>query len=274
VIRTFQGRLVQAKPLAKRRQIADRIRAIDVDVLCVQEVEDTEALREFNVANHGDGELGGLYPHLTLIEGNDPRLIDVGVLSKRPLGSITSWQHTRHPEDPKERVFSRDLLEIDVLDPKLQRVVLKIFTTHPKSQVPPNEQVANDRKRRRQAEMAARIIAKRTSPKTAFLICGDMNDIPGSPPLAALEGSAALTLTNALANPTETRPYTLDTPPPATKSWTSRFREDGRTDFDLFDQIWLGPALAPKQTGAFIDRRTAKGGDGSDHDPAWVTLDL
>ena len=27
-----------------------------------------------------------------------------------------------------------------------------------------------------------------------------------------------------------------------------------------------------KQTGAFIERRTKVSGDGSDHDPAWVTL--
>ena len=40
------------------------------------------------------------------------------------------------------------------------------------------------------------------------------------------------------------------------------------------DQVWVSPALAPKQTGAFIDRRTKVGGDGSDHDPSWVTLDL
>jgi hypothetical protein len=40
------------------------------------------------------------------------------------------------------------------------------------------------------------------------------------------------------------------------------------------DQVWLSPALAPKQTGAFIDRRAKVGGDGSDHDPSWVTLDL
>jgi exonuclease III len=38
------------------------------------------------------------------------------------------------------------------------------------------------------------------------------------------------------------------------------------------DQVWLSPALAAKQTDAFIERRTKVSGDGSDHDPAWVTL--
>jgi hypothetical protein len=44
--------------------------------------------------------------------------------------------------------------------------------------------------------------------------------------------------------------------------------------YTLMDQLWLSPALAAKQTAAFIDRRTKVGGDGSDHDPAWVVLDL
>ena len=40
------------------------------------------------------------------------------------------------------------------------------------------------------------------------------------------------------------------------------------------DQVWLSAALKPKQTGAFIDRRTRLSGDGSDHDPSWVTLTM
>jgi hypothetical protein len=44
--------------------------------------------------------------------------------------------------------------------------------------------------------------------------------------------------------------------------------------YELFDHIWLSPTPAEKQTGAFIDRRTRHSGDGSDHDPASITLDL
>jgi exonuclease III len=38
-------------------------------------------------------------------------------------------------------------------------------------------------------------------------------------------------------------------------------------------QIWLSPALAPKLTSAFIERRVKVDGDGSDHDPSWVVLE-
>jgi hypothetical protein len=69
-----------------------------------------------------------------------------------------------------------------------------------------------------------------------------------------------------------TRPFE-DSPAPPSPRWTHRFRDSTakRTDFELFDQIWLG--LASTLSGAFIDRRTKKTKDGSDHDPAWVVLD-
>ena len=58
-------------------------------------------------------------------------------------------------------------------------------------------------------------------------------------------------------------------------AWTDRFKPTGLpAEYRLFDQIWLSPALAPKLAGATIGRRTHLGGDGSDHDPAWIQLTL
>jgi hypothetical protein len=39
-------------------------------------------------------------------------------------------------------------------------------------------------------------------------------------------------------------------------------------------ELDAGMQLAKRQTGAFILRRTTLTRDGTDHDPAWVTLDL
>ncbi len=275
--RSFQGKLIQRKPLDERKRLAERIRDIDLDVLCVQEVEDITALREFNDGNIGDGGLGRHYPFVALVEGNDPRFIDVAVLSKRPLGGITSWAHARHPDDPDEPVFSRDLLEIDILAADFSRVVLKIFNTHLKSQFvgsgdPVEEKAAADLRRTRQADMAGRIISKRTSPRTAFLVLGDLNDAPDAATLAPLTQSNGFT--DGLADVRESRPFDDDPPPPGAR-WTHRFRDSAAktTHFHLFDQIWISPALKGKLVGADIDRRTKKTKDGSDHDPAWITLD-
>lgn len=277
-IRTFQGGLVNAKDPDDIGSIAQRILSMDVDVLAVQEVEHIDVLRQFNREN-----LGTLYPFQVLVEGNDQRLIDVGILSKLPLGGITSWQAAVHPDEPGRPVFSRDLLEVEVLNASRTRNLLTIFNNHLKSKFVPfgvNEaqgQAANDLRRRRQAQTIARIVKARTRPDSRYIVLGDMNDTPDSEPLEGITQDEELGLmTNALTNPTETRPPKADTPPPpASGSWTHRFKESGQpARYELLDQIWLSPALADRQMGAFINRRTKHGGDGSDHDPAWIELEL
>jgi hypothetical protein len=69
-----------------------------------------------------------------LIEGNDPRLIDVALVSKLPLGRVTSWQHARHKSEPTSLpIFSRDLLEVDVLAPGRTKRLFTLYVNHLKS---------------------------------------------------------------------------------------------------------------------------------------------
>jgi len=42
----------------------------------------------------------------------------------------------------------------------------------------------------------------------------------------------------------------------------------------LYDQIWFSQPLADELKEARIDGRTKHSGDGSDHDPAWVILEI
>ena len=70
-------------------------------------------------------------------------------------------------------------------------------------------------------------------------------------------------------------PPKADEHPPASTAWTHRYKEAGQPPrYELYDQIWLSPSLADKQTEAWIDRRELHGGDGSDHDPARVKIVL
>jgi endonuclease/exonuclease/phosphatase family metal-dependent hydrolase len=274
-LRTYLGKLVVGKPAAERALIAGRIKRIDLDVLAVQEVEDIDTLRQFNRT-----ELGGLYPHVVLVEGNDPRLIDIGLLSKLPLGAVTSWQHIPDPQDGNP-LFSRDLLQVDVLTANRKQKLFTLFNNHLKSHFvpftapdPAAESARANELRRRQCAAAATIIASETRPNSRYLVVGDMNDPPDSDFLAPLTTSPELKLTSGLTNPTETRPAP-GTPPPPTTAWTERFKPTGQPAvYTLMDQIWLSPSLASKQTGAFIDRRSKLSGDGSDHDPSWITLEL
>ena len=44
--------------------------------------------------------------------------------------------------------------------------------------------------------------------------------------------------------------------------------------YELLDQIWVSQQLSDRFSGPTIDRRSKHGGDGSDHDPAWIDLAL
>jgi endonuclease/exonuclease/phosphatase family metal-dependent hydrolase len=275
-LRTYLGKLVRGKLAAERALIAERIRRMDLDVLAVQEVEDIDTLRQFV-----RDELDGLYPNVVLVEGNDPRLIDIGLLSKLPLGGVTSWQHVPDPVNPGQPVFSRDLLQVEILSQSRRDRLLTVFNSHLKSHYVPfntpdpeaEKQRANNL-RTRQCETAASIIAAEMRPNSRFVVVGDMNDPPDSPFLEPLAIAPELNLRFGLEEPEETRPGPGDPPPPS-PDWTERFKPAGQDAvYTLMDQVWLSPALATKQTGAFIERRSKVTGDGSDHDPAWVTLEL
>lgn len=279
-VRTFMGRLIRAKDKKDRDKVARRIIEMDVDVLAVQEVEHIGILKEFN-----RDSLKGLYPHVVLIEGNDRRLIDVGILSKFPIGKITTHQTAVHPEEPNKRVFSRDLLQAEILDED-RNPLFTLYNTHLKSHYVPYGTdpvaggIAADSRRRRQTETIARIIEEEGGPGDRYVLAGDMNDPSDSPHLAPMISIGGAPLTNALNNPVETRQPRPETtgqgPGPLTPAWTHRFNPPGPEppEYALYDQIWLSPLLTDRFSNPKIDRRTRHGGDGSDHDPAWIELDL
>lgn len=275
-IRTFMGRLVVEKEPNRRQKVAERIRTMDLDVLALQEVEDLPTLQHFN-----RNDLAGMYPYQILVEGNDPRLIDVAVLSRLPVGAVTSWRFAAHPSEPDTPVFSRDLLEVEILDAKRRKKLFTLFNTHLKSQyLTPGEDPVTGKERAdliryRQAETAARILVNRTRPATPYLLLGDMNDTPESDALAPAVQDQELGLVNGLSHPRETHAAPHNTPSAPGPAWTHRFKAAGKpARYELYDQIWLSQALAEHFTAAAIDRRTTLTGDGSDHDPAWIELAL
>jgi endonuclease/exonuclease/phosphatase family metal-dependent hydrolase len=215
-IRTYKGRLVAAKKPEDTKKVADRVISMDVDVLAVQEVEDIDTLKQFNREH-----LKGLYKYVGLIEGNDLRLIDVGILSKLPIASMTSCQHAVHPDDPNEPIFGRDLLEIDILTPSRSKKLFTLFNNHLKSHYVDyrEDKVEGEKKnnlrRSRQAEVIGTIVKDRTRPDIRYIILGDMNDPPDSRYLRWFVRDNELKLTNALSNPKETRPPKADGHPPA-----------------------------------------------------------
>ncbi len=276
-IRKFQGRLIKPKNKKDTEKIADRILEIGADILAVQEVEDINILKKFNKDFLGSKA----YKYVTLIEGNDPRFIDVGLLSNYPLGGVTSWQHAVYDGETRE-IFSRDLLQAEILNKSRSKTLFTLFVTHLKSNFishtskdPDGARAKNNQKRLKQSEVIGKIIEDQTRPDSKYILVGDMNDTPDSPFVAGFGNYPAINLHNALENMEEKGKMNNTRFPPDDLFWTHRFRvAAGVYDYNLYDQIWISPALTDKLTGAWVARRKSVNGDGSDHDPVWIELNL
>ena len=127
--------------------------------------------------------------------------------------------------------------------------------------------------------MIARLIGGHERRGARFVLTGDMNDPVDSPTLAPMLTIDRDPLVDALAAPRETRPPKAERegPGPQHTAWTYRYNPTGTEIppvYALYDQIWLSDRLGGALKAAHIDRRSKHGGDGSDHDPAWVELSL
>jgi endonuclease/exonuclease/phosphatase family metal-dependent hydrolase len=258
----------------KRREVNSRatentasiIGEVNPDVLAVVEAEDRLTLDRFNEyvlqkVNHW------IFGHTMLIDGNDERGIDVGVMTKEDfeIGGQRS-----HIDDKKgsSRIFSRDCAEYEIPTPDKGSLLLMV--NHFKSKIGGGEE-----RRREQAKQVAKIYKERREQDwDRIVIAGDLNDTPESEPLAPLIAETDL----------------QDAGEHEGFDWG-----DGKgthRDGDRIDYLLLSPALFKAVKAGGINRRgiwkaSHKGDEGkmlktlteedeaaSDHAAIWVDLDL
>lgn len=98
------------------------------DIACLQEVESIRVLRLFNEKYLRKNE-NPVYPYVLLIDSHDPRLIDIGVLSKHEIVDVKT--HMDEPYDDKSGyLFSRDCQEVTF---EIETKLLTLFVNHLKS---------------------------------------------------------------------------------------------------------------------------------------------
>lgn len=162
--------LIQAPAIENTGRIINELKA---DLLCLVEVESRPVLRRFNETQLKEAP----YPHAMLIDGNDERGIDVGMLSRRPLLGLRSHMDDLEPAQ----------CEIDV--PGTHH--LWVLVNHSKSRGYESKK-ANDARRRRQAETVATILRQFDLRKQFVIVAGDFNKLPSSDSLAPLLKLAGL----------------------------------------------------------------------------------
>jgi len=160
------------------RNTARVIFEVDADILGVVEAETRGSLRDFSrVMLRRVG--GQPYAHSMLIEGNDDRGINVGVMTKTGFAIELARTHIFDlgPEDTP--IFSRDCVEYLVRTPAANTVL--VLVNHFKS-----KRGGGDARRLAQAARVKEIVNERLAEHPNLVVLGDLNDTPDSANLAPL----------------------------------------------------------------------------------------
>ncbi|TKT80206.1 endonuclease/exonuclease/phosphatase family protein [Aquamicrobium sp. LC103] len=255
------------------RNTARVIRDIGADVLGVVEAEHRPALLDFNdVILPAIG--GEPFHHTMVIDGNDERGIDVGLMTRKgfPIGLMRS--HVDDRTDDGLRIFSRDCPEYRVETPAGNRLV--ILVNHLKSKGYGGVAASNAR-RRLQAERTREIYEQLIAGGDELVaVMGDFNDTPSSAPLAPL-------LQDTDLRDVFVHPGFDDGGYPGTYGYCNA---SNKIDYillspALFDRVEEGgafrtgmwPGVRPKRWDAY-EEVTRSQDAASDHAAIWVDLDI
>lgn len=256
---------VNAEAIANTGRVIQRLGA---DILAVVEAESRPALLRFvRQVLKGSPD----YAHAMLVDGNDERGIDVGLLTKRGLEICAMRSHVDAREGRFDPVFARDCPEYEVRLPSGRS--LWVLPNHFSSKF---GGAGADPRRAAQAARAAGIYrARRDSGAELVAVVGDLNDDPRRSVLDPLLKGTDLRDASALpAWESDGLPGTFGAGTAGTK----------------IDYVLLSPALQAlarragvERSGVFDSRTTPRwemlpgmteATAASDHAAIWVDLDL
>ncbi|MCL4201365.1 MAG: endonuclease/exonuclease/phosphatase family protein [Pirellulaceae bacterium] len=169
----------------QRKNTAQLIKSLNADVMCVIEVEGRQALHDF-MMEYIKPASSRLDRNMLIDSPIDPRGIDVAVAWKRAeLGVIRSNVYDRRVVNGRSlTVWSRDCLEVQLILEGGQS--LWVLANHFKSKMggdPPDAR----QKRVAQGERLVEILRTRYDlSRDCVVVLGDLNDVPGSDPIAPL----------------------------------------------------------------------------------------
>jgi endonuclease/exonuclease/phosphatase family metal-dependent hydrolase len=149
------------------RMTARVIQEVGADIIAIVEAEDRPSLVRFN-----HELLGGRYRHVMLVDGNDERGIDVGIMTGDQF-EIESIRSNVDLQDATGPVFSRDCAQYEVRAPS--GTVVHLLVNHFKSQ-----SGGGGAKRRRQASQVRRIAEDLVAQGRHVIVLGDLNEGPAA----------------------------------------------------------------------------------------------
>lgn len=162
---------------AKVSALAGVLAPLDPDVIVLPETESWVG------ASALAARLGGR-SHVVVSEGNDPRGIEIAVISRWPLDRVVSHAAESFDGAGRSYRFARDCLEVHLT---LNGRHLVLLGVHFKA----SDDAASRAKRVAEATQVRSIAASlmRADPSVAIVVLGDFNATPASEPIAVLLGA-------------------------------------------------------------------------------------
>jgi endonuclease/exonuclease/phosphatase family metal-dependent hydrolase len=213
------------------------IRDVNADIMGVVEADNRPTLRLFSdsLLRKVDGVP---FEQVMLVDGNDDRGIDVGVLAR---GDYPLRQIRTHVFDTDAGgvIFSRDCCEYHFVTPGGAEVIVLVNHFKSKGYSTPGDRLGADR-RRRQAQRVADIYrALLADGSTMVAVVGDLNDDPTSPALEPLIG-------------TDLRDISTH---PQFDFGSRKGTFGSGNEKDKIDYVLLSPALFDRATGGAVFRK-------------------
>ncbi|MCG2462044.1 endonuclease/exonuclease/phosphatase family protein [Flavobacteriaceae bacterium F89] len=174
---------VGTKPIneASTENKARSIANVDPDILILQEVEDRASLLQFNQDLFPKFDCAP-FEQTMMFQGNDPRGLELAVLSKNGYGIRSVHSHVNDRDERGEILFDRDCAEYSITTPKGKTIWIL-----------PNHFVANperadaETRRKSQAMRVAEIYERMSlEGKENIVVCGTFNDVSFSDALTPL----------------------------------------------------------------------------------------
>ena len=249
---------------AKLSRVARVIAQLEADIVMLQEVENRNVLEELAATP----ELGGAYPTRLLVEGNDPRGVDIALLAALPVSRQRTHRNDvfcrRDVATDRWYRFGRDCLEVQLQVGNFELLLLGVHLRSKRD---------DDPDRRLVEAQHVRFVADVRSaerPGIGVIILGDFNDVPGSRTLLAIEGSPAACACSGPSYASVGRWLPID------QRWTAR-SPSALGGVALHDDLVVSPALDALLDPASVrvlhdEQLPAEARAASDHAPLAATF--
>ncbi len=257
--RRVEGRYRPAypKPEVEKAGIRATIRAVEPDVLALQELGPAPYLEELRQDLAHEGLV---YTHSYLLEAADPAR-HVAVLSRLPFRAVNGHPEVEFNYFQERELVKRGLLEVSFGEGD-ERWTL--FVVHLKSRFTDRPDDPMSETRRTLEARAARdlVLARFPNPGSArYIVAGDFNDTTRSRPIEAFRHRGPRTITELLP--------TADS---RGETWTHRYLPED--SYTRVDYLLVSPGMRPSVAGGVARIFDGVGAlSGTDHRMVYLDLD-